>query len=328
MLHARPSLLCAFLLAACGPAPATTADADTSTTATSDEASATGGAPSSTGPGPTEGGVDVTTSPTSTGGTTSATSTGEGVDTIDTCGFICPDTEPQCQVAPGLDGELRCTACDAWTQDCPQGQKCNPWADDGGNAWNALKCVEVAPNPRKPGEPCTVEGSAVSGIDDCERGAMCWDVDPGTLMGTCVGLCDGSPRDPSCAEPETVCLVSGASALSLCLPTCDPVLADCPEGQTCLEGGAGTFFCITVPDNFPPGGIGAPCEFAASCDPGLACISSELVPGCEASGCCSPFCKVSAPNTCPDAPNQVCRPWYEQGKAPEGLEDLGVCALP
>ncbi len=36
---------------------------------------------------------------------------------------------------------------------------------------------------KPPGLGCTVEGSATSGIDTCQAGAMCWDVDPVTLAG-------------------------------------------------------------------------------------------------------------------------------------------------
>jgi hypothetical protein len=64
--------------------------------------------------------------------------------------------------------------CDLWKQDCPPGEKCMPWANDGGGSWNATRCTPLAEDPRQPGEPCTVEGSGVSGRDDCDIRAMCW----------------------------------------------------------------------------------------------------------------------------------------------------------
>jgi hypothetical protein len=70
--------------------------------------------------------------------------------------------------------------CDTFVQDCPPGEKCTVWASDGGSSWNATKCVAVVDDPSGPSEPCHVELSAVSGLDDCERGAPCWDVDPKT----------------------------------------------------------------------------------------------------------------------------------------------------
>src|SRR5689334_19955710 len=58
--------------------------------------------------------------------------------------------------------------CDVWIDDCPVGTKCMPWANDGGNSWNATRCTPLAEDPNGIGEPCTVEGSPVTGIDDCE----------------------------------------------------------------------------------------------------------------------------------------------------------------
>src|SRR5690606_7229360 len=37
--------------------------------------------------------------------------------------------------------------CDVFAQDCPPGEKCTFWADDGGSSWNALKCVPVVDDP-------------------------------------------------------------------------------------------------------------------------------------------------------------------------------------
>ena len=173
--------------------------------------------------------------------------------------------------------------------------------------------------PHKPGEPCKVEGSGVSGIDDCELWAMCWNPDPDTLIGICVGLCDGSPGAPTCSEPKTLCNVSGEGVVNLCFPTCNPLAVDCPEGQVCVY--SSFFTCV----DGTPGAVGAPCEFANACDPGLACISPQFVSGCDAGGCCSPFCSLSAP-VCPDA-SDACIPWFEPGQADPGFEDVGVCGL-
>ncbi len=319
------STLIALLLLGCGPTSGTTTEgASSSSTSTGSEASATDAAiTSSTGMGTTT--TESQSSSFGPGTTTSPTDPGEtSVASETTCaGFLC-DPGPQCQMVPGLDGELRCSTCDLWVQDCPEGQKCTAWASDGGNSWNDTKCTPVAPNPHKPGEPCKVEGSGVSGIDDCELGAMCWDVDPDTLTGTCVGLCDDSSRAPTCAEPKTKCFISGEGILNLCLPTCDPLASDCLEGQVCIDDGGGSFTCFEG----TPGAAGAQCEFPNACDPGLACIVSSLVPGCDpaANACCSPYCSLSAP-VCPD-PNEICHPWFEPDQAPEGFEDVGVCGLP
>jgi hypothetical protein len=75
------------------------------------------------------------------------------------------------------------------------------------------------------------------------------------------------------------------------------------------------------------GAYGDPCEYLNVCDPGLACIPPEFVPGCSAAGCCSPFCYLGQPNNCPGA-TQLCIPWFEPGQSPPGYEHVGVCGIP
>jgi hypothetical protein len=152
---------------------------------------------------------------------------------------------------------------------------------------------------------------------------MCFHVDEEAGVGLCVGLCGGTPEAPSCAEPGTDCAISEDGILNLCLKTCDPLAQGCPDDQRCLDVGQG-FFCVGAAE--APGGYGDPCEGSAACDAGLACIDDAAVPGCAGLRCCSPYCAVSAPNTCPGMPEQSCVPWYEPGQAPADSEDLGVCA--
>lgn len=109
-----------------------------------------------------------------------------------------------------------------------------PWASDGGNSWNANRCSPLSPTPAAIGDPCTVEGSAVSGIDDCDLAAMCWQVDPETNEGTCIGLCEGSAAMPTCATEGTVCGISNDGVLPLCYVPCDPLAPMCPDGLTCF----------------------------------------------------------------------------------------------
>ena len=75
------------------------------------------------------------------------------------------------------------------------------------------------------------------------------------------------------------------------------------------------------------GQYGHPCEDFNTCDPGLYCAPQEYVPDCKAGGCCSPFCGTSAPNTCP-GDGQECLPWWEDGMAPPGFENIGFCGVP
>ena len=122
--------------------------------------------------------------------------------------------------------------CNLYTQNCPAGDKCMPWANDGGSAWNATRCSPVVDDPREVGMACTVEGSGVSGVDDCERGAMCFDVDPETGQGICYAMLVGSDANPLCVDRLQAPVIS--STLSLCLPTCRPLRADCPPGHGLL----------------------------------------------------------------------------------------------
>ena len=219
--------------------------------------------------------------------------------------------------------------CDMFAQDCPEGEKCMPWANDGGTAWNATRCSPISDNPGQAGDMCTVEGSGVSGIDDCDIGSMCWDVDPETNMGTCVALCTGDEADPICEDPDTACAIVNEGAIVLCLPSCDPLLQDCPDGQACYPIND-DFLC--VPDASGEMGVyGDPCEFINACDPGLMCLGAAAVPDCTGSqGCCSEVCDTSDPSgdaQCSGA-DQACEPWYEEGAAPPGYEDVGACALP
>jgi hypothetical protein len=227
-----------------------------------------------------------------------------------------------------VDGGPRVPMCDPFAQDCPPGKKCAFWADDGGPAWNATRCVDVARDPGQLDEPCTVEGSGVSGIDSCDVGLMCWDVDE-EGNGTCAPLCSGSPEAPTCPDGWT-CLVS-SGAFAICGLLCDPLALDCPDGQACYPYND-AFSC--GPDASGPDGVhGDPCRFINSCDPGFVCIGAAAHTDCSSGiGCCSMVCNYTDPTADDDCaaldPNQGCEPWFVEGMAPEGYEEVGVCALP
>jgi hypothetical protein len=219
--------------------------------------------------------------------------------------------------------------CDLWIDDCPAGFKCMPWANDGGNEWNATRCTPLADDPHAPGEPCTVEGNGVSGIDDCEAHAMCWYVDPDTSMGECVAMCSGSEANPICESTCEYCRLTSAGVLLLCFPYCDPLVQDCGAGEGCYP--AGDDFACAPHVGLKQGAIGDECEFLNVCDPGLACLEGARVPGCEgAVGCCAPFCDVLAADPCPPLlEGTSCVPWFDEGEQPPcGSSIVGICALP
>lgn len=299
----RPSL-CALLLLACNLQPydaaaTTPSTSDTSTTTTSSTpTTATPGAPTTT---------STASDPTST--TSDAT----------TCTFICGPDSPD-------------SGCDLWREDCPEGQKCMPYANDGGSAWNALKCSPLDPTPDMVDEPCTVEGNYVSGVDSCEKHAICWNIDPQTSMGTCMAMCVGGPDEVYCEDPDAFCTFGGDGVLFVCIPECDPIVQDCGTGELCIPFPwlyGDKFIC--VPDfSGDEGQLFDPCNSDSDCDPGLYCADPAAAVECDpqAVGCCLPFCDLDDPNTCPGA-GQQCLPWYDApADAAPYNTDVGACALP
>ena len=223
------------------------------------------------------------------------------------------------------DGGTIPLPCELLANDCPTNHKCSAYAADGGEIPDAARCVPLAAPARETGEPCTVEGSVASGFDDCDVGLACWGVDPNTLEGTCVPLCEaGAP--PTCADPNRRCRHAGGP-LRICLPACNPLADTCGDDAGCYPFN-GWPSCL--PDaSGSSGAAGDPCMFLNGCNPGLYCAPAAAVPGCRASECCAPFCALSSMGEgCPSAPEQTCLPFFEGDTAPQGLEDLGVCAVP
>lgn len=230
-----------------------------------------------------------------------------------------------------IDAGSRTYECDTWYQDCPAGQKCMPWSDDGASSWNATRCVPIDPDAVAVGETCSVVESGLSGLDDCERHAMCWHVNGTTNMGTCVALCQGSEHHPVCTDPLARCRQASEGTLALCLYDCDPLSQDCNAGQACIPVDD-RFIC--APDASGDDGVfGDPCPFLNLCDPGLFCAEPDDVPGClSEDGCCSTLCDLDDPDasaTCPGfADGQQCVPWYEEGHAAAPLDRAGACVVP
>ena len=113
--------------------------------------------------------------------------------------------------------------------------------------------------------------------------------------------------------------------LNVCLLDCDPLDVDtCDVGELCVSNpGTNSFNCVQDVSG-DIGSEGDPCEFFNACDPGFACAMpvSGFCSDEEASGCCLPFCSLSAPS-CPDP--LTCLPWYADD-VPEGYEDVGLCS--
>ncbi len=213
--------------------------------------------------------------------------------------------------------------CDLFAQDCPDGEKCMPWANDGGGVWNATRCTEVDADPASVGDPCTVQGSGVSGIDDCDHGSMCWGVDGETNMGECAEICGCSPDNPACETENTACAIVNGGAVAVCLPVCNPLDPDaCVAGEACYPNGS-TFAC--APDASGGTGLqGDECMFVNGCAPGHVCVSAATVPDCDGVACCTAYCFSSS--ECSDGAE--CLNWYPPDGAPdECLGNVGLCGV-
>ncbi len=270
----------------------------------------TSGASTSTGP-------DATTMPGPTSdGTSSAESSNSDLDAGDEgCAFYagCPP-----DVGPSK------ILCDPFVQDCADGQKCMPMSEDG-DEWNATGCVPVS-GDKKHGEACTAMGDGQIGLDDCEAGALCWEVDA-MGQGVCVDLCTGSDDDPKCG-PDQACIPFDEDALFFCADECDPLMQGCPGEDVCIPFD-GQFVCV-LDASGDKGAALDPCGFVNACDPGNVCLEPLAVsPNCEEGfgGCCTPFCELPD-GACPE-PDQVCKSWFELSEQPipPGSEAIGVCVL-
>lgn len=254
-------------------------------------------------------------------GTEDDDDTTEGEDDIGATG----DTEEgNTMFIPDVDddGGTGGPTCDPWAQDCPEGEKCVAYADDGGGVWNSNKCVPVMGDGAA-GDDCTWNG-ILEATDSCDAGTVCWDVQDldGELIGVCTPFCDGTVDDPICG-PESECLIANEGTINLCIETCDPLLQACSDGLGCYWGG-NNFQCIFQSGSNIP--TGDPCGFINDCEPSNFCAAAEALPSCNGSACCAAFCDLSDP-VCPIQGTE-CAPFFEEGQEIPGLEDVGLCIQP
>lgn len=218
------------------------------------------------------------------------------------------------------------TSCDVWLQNCPEGQKCTPYSQDGHGDWDSLRCVPITPTPKNAGEPCVfLDNDYFSGIDNCDRGLSCWSDGPEWTY-ICMPLCEGTSEAPLCA-PGYSCLINSAGVLPICLPDCDPVAQNClVAGHRCVPDPENTKLFKCEPDSSGmQGAVFDLCLDTSQCDPGTLCMSNASME-CGMSSCCVPFCLVGK-DDCPGV-GQVCQPWYQNVPAPPGLAHVGICTLP
>jgi len=283
--------------------------------------SATAESTSDAPPSPTTSG---STGPGNADGTTTTAADDDGYEEDDGgtgCTFTCPNPPPPTPPPGGGGGGGGGTLeCDLDTQDCPEGEKCMPWANDGGTDWNSTRCSPIADNPTQAGDVCLVEGSGWSGIDDCDLGLVCWQVDPQTNQGICHPLCTFDGAQHVC---ETPLACTEVDVMRICIQPCDPLdAASCPEGLACAFMGSSLVCQAEGPTT-----AGMPCDAATVCEAGTLC-SYDAALDCGngvGQGCCAVPCDVNDPVACTEP--EVCVPWFPL-PAPPALAYLGVCAAP
>jgi hypothetical protein len=194
------------------------------------------------------GGNNNTSSPTTTGiggqtttaGTTSDPlppneSSGEGGSSSSSGGgFIVEDDTP--------NGNIE---CDVFAQDCPDGFKCMPWANDGGGSWNAAKCSPVARRGRA--------GRRVHGRGRRRQRRRRLRARHDVLVprreerGHVHRHVHRHDRRADLPGPEQICDISNDGVIIICLDTCDPLTQDCPDGQICFFDGGTSSSATSTP---------------------------------------------------------------------------------
>jgi hypothetical protein len=308
------SVALAFTLCAAACGPQVLVPVDESTTA------------ASTGPTtPSTTTTNITTGPTIPA-TTSGPMTEEGpaTTTIAASSSSSDDSDDApCAFYACIPDQGDISQCDLFAQDCPEGEKCVPWKYGGFGGWDGTNCIPIADDPGAAGDLCTTE----DGYDDCGEGLLCFGVDPVAMQSTCLPQCGGTMREPTCPEEGQVCSITNDDLLTLCFDACDPLLGDCPEGFGCYPtNDYSEFVCVWTNE---AGVYDDPCAYINDCTLGYTCQSEINLPTCEDLACCSPYCDVTLAEPCPEAElGVVCVPWFEDGMAPPGHEDVGVCVLP
>ena len=216
---------------------------------------------------------------------------------------------------------------------CAPGLKCIPYSNNGGSGWNDVGCFPIDPEAVDLYEPCEWVDAPFSGYDNCGDNAYCLDYTG--EGGFCQGLCitaDEASGDATCEDPDAVGGYGCQDCFCSCDRSCNPLEQDsCLEGEGCYAVGGNVDFTCAPDVSGETGTYGDPCEFVNVCDPGYYCSNIDAVPSCdEGVGCCTPFCDVTQPNTCPGAgEGQECVSWWAKGPAaPKGFEDVGACAVP
>lgn len=213
--------------------------------------------------------------------------------------------------------------CDPKVQDCPEGEKCTAVSDAPGDPWGINTCVPTMGDSQV-GDPCDIQDGKYTGHDNCDVGLICLLTDDEGFGGACVEFCDSND---ACPKTGAKCVVYNDGSLPICLTDCDPLLQDCPEGQACYNSAGDDFVCFKESAMAGEGAPGDECAFINQCQKGSFCAAADALAECTSASCCTPYCPVSGGNA-PCNAGEECTVFFEEGMAPPGLEDVGVCAVP
>lgn len=212
--------------------------------------------------------------------------------------------------------------CDPILQDCPEGDKCVPYASTGG-VLDENKCVPVL-GSQATGEPCVID-NRLDANDNCDATGVCSDLQvvDGKVVGTCHAFCTGSWTEPQCPV-YSYCQQPSNSAPTMCIPMCNPLTQDCAGDLSCYHGSNGIFLC----GNTQGKEISKPCGFINDCAAGLICLGAESLPDCGGEACCTVYCDLQAGDVqCAGFPGTVCLSFWDDTPL-LGYENLGVCVSP
>ena len=193
--------------------------------------------------------------------------------------------------------------------------------------------MPVVDSAKKAGEECEADYSNFqSGIDDCDAGSFCWNIQSGNGKGTCMPLCQGTPDAPECPDGTRCMRHPSFGEVAVCMEMCDPLLepkdgeytctgsdAECPPALCFpIAATGGLFYGYVFPDAPGPG---EQCN-ALGCKAGALCLPASETEACGGSSCCATFCDLLSPGC---EGGTVCKSVFQPGAALENVEHVGAC---